>query len=685
MSCHADITLTNEDAAVAFDDIAAAAVEVGERLPRISMVAYSGGVYPKLPGYPHPVIVDLAGLDISNQRRPIRFNHGESSGGIGHTEHIAVENGALVASGVVSRDTYAARDAVKSSKRGFPWQASIGASPLEVEMLGRGQSATVNGRAVAGPLHVVRRSKLNEISLVDLGADDHTSAVIAASQHGGVEMSDLNCGATPEMPPVPAPAEAPAAPAAQPATGIQAAARPVGSLEQISARHRADIARQDAITGLADRYMGATGRVDEIKAAAAHAIETGMPFVEFENFCLHNYKQERVAVPSSHPIAATNAAMLECGLAMALGVSGCEKHYGERVANAADQKWGRGLTIGELLITAARANGEHVDHFGRGVAQIQASLKAALAGPDVRASVYSTINLPGILQGAVNRLLGQSFLSVEDAWRSISRIRPVNNFLGVTSYAMGGSGMAQDLGPGGELKHGNLSETTYTNRAKTRGEILMISMEDIVNDDLGAFSQMTQQLMRRAALKLNDVFWREFLRANSTFYTTGRGNYASGGGTALDMASLKAASTLFSKQTDPDGHPLGMRPAFLVVPPELEFTALELMNSTSVNTGGSATTAQVPNRNVLQGRYRVVTSAYLSDVNITGYSTTAWFLVANPNDCAVIETVFYQGRETPTIQSVEPGPGFLGIGLQEYHAYGVAQQEYRAAVKYAGA
>lgn len=66
--------------------------------------------------------MDLAGLNIPSQSRPIRFGH-DATAGLGHTDSIAVAEGKLVAAGVVSRDTAAAREIVASARNGFPWQA----------------------------------------------------------------------------------------------------------------------------------------------------------------------------------------------------------------------------------------------------------------------------------------------------------------------------------------------------------------------------------------------------------------------------------------------------------------------------------------------------------------------------------------------------------------------------------
>lgn len=148
------------------------------RLPRFSMVAYTGGPM-RVAGWRYPVVVDLAGLSIPSQSRPIRFGHDMQSG-VGHTDTIRIQDGQLVAAGVVSRDTAAAKEIVVSARNGFPWQASMGAGVEEFEFVKENQLVTVNGREFSGPVNVIRRATLGEISFVDLGADGRTSASVAA-------------------------------------------------------------------------------------------------------------------------------------------------------------------------------------------------------------------------------------------------------------------------------------------------------------------------------------------------------------------------------------------------------------------------------------------------------------------------------------------------------------------------
>jgi hypothetical protein len=147
-------------------------------MPRFRMVAYTGGVM-RISGFPHPVVVDLEGLAIDRQDIPVRLDHNPRQG-VGHTQRVVVDGGQVIAEGLISRDTSWARDVAKSGVNGFPWQASIGAAVVDAEFVPNGQHVTVNGRTFAGPLHVVRKAVLKEISFVDNGADSSTSARVAA-------------------------------------------------------------------------------------------------------------------------------------------------------------------------------------------------------------------------------------------------------------------------------------------------------------------------------------------------------------------------------------------------------------------------------------------------------------------------------------------------------------------------
>lgn len=162
--------------------IAAAAGDDGQPagLPKFEMTAYTGGPM-RLRGWIHPVVVDLKGVGGLDKPRPILKDHDQSKA-VGHSEagQIKVSDRDIKAEGVISGHGAHVDEVVNSSKNKFPWQASIGARVLKQQFVPEGEEAAVNGRVVQGPVHIARKTVLGEISFVALGADDNTSARIAA-------------------------------------------------------------------------------------------------------------------------------------------------------------------------------------------------------------------------------------------------------------------------------------------------------------------------------------------------------------------------------------------------------------------------------------------------------------------------------------------------------------------------
>lgn len=155
----------------------ASASEGGQRA--FSMLAYTG-VPMKLDGFHHKVIVDLSSMHAPRQSIPTLRQH-DPERIAGHTTSVEVSAQRIRIAGVLSGMEDHTRDLVHTSKGGFPWQASIGAMPSQMEFIPKGESAKVNGRNWDGPLFVARGAVLREVSLVPMGADGNTAAAIAAT------------------------------------------------------------------------------------------------------------------------------------------------------------------------------------------------------------------------------------------------------------------------------------------------------------------------------------------------------------------------------------------------------------------------------------------------------------------------------------------------------------------------
>jgi hypothetical protein len=220
-----------------------------------------------------------------------------------------------------------------------------------------------------------------------------------------------------------------------------------------------------------------------------------------------------------------------------------------------------------------------------------------------------------------------------------------------------------------------VSESSFTNPAKTYGKMFAVTRQDIINDDLGALTALPTRIGRGGALKLNDVFWTAFMN-NSTFFASGNNNYLSGATTAFGIDSLTSAEQKFFEQTDVDGKPLAVAPRILLVPPALNTLAAQAMKATEVRDPSN----KAPTANPHAGKFNVVMSAYLSNSAYSGYSAKKWYLLADPMDLSAIEVAFLNGVETPTVESADADFNVLGIQMRGYFDFGVAKQEPRAGV-----
>jgi hypothetical protein len=367
--------------------------------------------------------------------------------------------------------------------------------------------------------------------------------------------------------------------------------------------------------------------------------------------------------------------VLEAACLVSAKLANPEKSFDERTLDAANKRFRGGISLQELLLEAAWANG----YTGKNFRDSRSVLRFAFA-PDLQAG-FSSIDVGGILSTVANKFLLEGFYSVERTWRNICAVRNVSDFKTVTSYRLIGKDQYEKVAPGGELKHGTLGNETYQNKADTYGLMLSIDRRDLINDDLGAVTSVPRKLGRGSGLKINDVFWTVFMN-NAAFFSAANKNFLSGVDTALNIDGLNKAELAFQEQVDGDGKPISVLPIILLIPPALSAMAAQLFKATEIrdNSAGS----KYPVSNTHQGKFRAEVSRYLGNPQYPGNSSKAWYLFGDPNDLPVIEVAFLNGQESPTIETAEADFNVLGIQMRGYHDFGVALQDPRGGVKSKG-
>ncbi len=675
-------------------------------LPRFQMVAYTGGPM-RLAGWRYPVVVDLTGLSLPSQRRPIRLGH-DAALGVGHTDAIRIDSGKLIATGVISRDTAAAREVVASSRNGFPWQASIGSSVDEHEFIHEGHSVLVNGRSLPGPLNVVRRATLGEISFVDLGADGNTSALVTASIPSDTAFGDPPVKTTPTATATATDPQSATATPATPATPATTSAMSAAAMATQGSPHTEAISQTQTQTSEVPAHMQASAMVadDLVHRLRAAAVAETERITAVRTLCASKHplieakalsdgwdatrtelEVLRAARPHGPAIHVTDQGLtgevLEAACLLTAKHTDPLRVVSEKALTLADRRFRGGIGLQELFLEAAWANG----YSGRTFRDTRAVLEAAFARDRFGDGVVradggaSNIDIGGILSNLTNKFLLEGFNAVEKTWRNIAVVSPVTDFKATTRFRLIGKDQYEKVAPGGELKHGTLDEMKYQNQADTYGLLLGIDRRDLINDDLGAITTVPKKLGRGAGLKINDVFWVTFL-GHPTFFSALNENLLIGADGALTIDGLTKAETLFNEQLDPDGKPLGTMPSILLVPPSLSALGSQLFKSTELRdtTPGTKFPVSTPH----QGKFRVEVSRYLSNPHFPGSSRKAWYLLADPADLPVIEVVFLNGQESPTIESAQADFNTLGVVMRGYHDFGVGLQEPRAGLKVKG-
>lgn len=594
--------------------------------PTFELVAYTGRSI-RQSWSRNPLVVDLAGMDTSRQSIPILWGHDASIDSVlGQSASITSDGKELVVAGELIGEGETAQKVLALARKGMRFQASIGADTGRIENIAPGETVTVNGREFTGPISVVRGSALREVSIVLMGADASTSAAIAAEANDEGNMSDkLNDKPVEAV----AATEAPAIVAAESITktlGVEAKGH------DGAAEGGEDLGLK--VKALEDRLKLAEVRMS--RGPAIHAVEQ----------------------PAGEKV-------VEAALCLQAGLPVPEKHYDERTLEMA-HKAKRTTSLGEVLVRAAKANG-YTGSEKVSSGTLQPILQAA----------FATHSIANVLEAAVNKFLLSGFNAVEQVWPQISAVRSVGDFKSINMYRLNGSFKFSKVGNAGELKVAQGSDTKRSLAADTYGISTSLTRQDIINDDLNALSAIPSRIGRGAALSLNETIWGEFLDSNSTFYEKA----TAGAGNALSFASLSAATTAYRKLTDPDGNPLGITPRVLLVPPELELTAAQLMTQSMLiasSLGSTSSKVVEPSANVLAGRYRVVVSNYLT-------SASTWWLCADAADLQALDVVFLNGQQVPTIEQVQADFQLLGVQMRGYMDFGVAKAEAKSCYRMATA
>jgi len=301
------------------------------------------------------------------------------------------------------------------------------------------------------------------------------------------------------------------------------------------------------------------------------------------------------------------------------------------------------------------------------------------------AFTQSTSDFPLLLENVMHKTLQGAYALSPDTWRKFCAVGTVSDFRAHSRYRVGSIGSLDAKNELGEYKMKAIPDGEKASiTATTRGNLINISREAIINDDLGAFTGLAGQLGRAAARSIEELVYTT-LALNSgmgptlsdgitLFHASHNNLIASGSGSAPTVTGFDAMRVKLASQKDVSGNDyLDLLPAVWLGPIGLGGAARVVVNS-----------EYDPDTNSKLQRFNIAKNVVSQVVDTARLSGTAHYMFADANVAPVMEVAFLDGNETPYLE-LQNGFEVDGATWKVRLDFGVAGVDFRGAVLNAGA
>lgn len=361
----------------------------------------------------------------------------------------------------------------------------------------------------------------------------------------------------------------------------------------------------------------------------------------------------------------------------------------------------RGLSIVDMAREYSEAHG--VSTRGKSPKEILVDVM----GNNQRSVLNTSGSFSTLLENAMHRLLYISYEGQPTTWQEFCDVIPAKDLRSHPLYKKGVFGSLARVGDGGEVQ-----AATYPDGKKEViqpaefSRTFALTEKMLINDDLGAFSNIVSEMGSAAAFTVEDWVYYTLL-SNPTLLETGGALFngtattTSGGHNNLTTGANAPSETTYqvmiakmSKQVAPNGSGLGkgrvlnLMPTIALGPTEVSATLAKLYKD-QYKLGGTNNES-----NAYQGLARPVVNARLAlgvTVDVEGGvpltaagSTTAYYLLCSPGVLPTIAVAFLNGSQTPDFAEDRP-IDVLGRVYRVTHRFGVAAADFRGAQKHNGA
>jgi len=282
------------------------------------------------------------------------------------------------------------------------------------------------------------------------------------------------------------------------------------------------------------------------------------------------------------------------------------------------------------------------------------------------AEVMTTSDFPLLFADSLDRQLYGAYEATVPTWVNYARSSTVNDFRAVKRFATSGiRGLLTKVGEGTEHDRRAQTETPYTYAVDKYEAGFALTWEAMVNDDLGAFMRMPQDLADSVRDSEEEFVTRLFCDASgphATNYTSGNDNLLTGN-PVLTRDSLQTAITKLMKRKDDKGNPIVVKGIRLVVGTGNALNAQEIIDTTEYRTVDANGNVRIIKGNGVAANLGIDVNYWIDSVATTANADTSWWVFAAPSGPRpALEFGRLRGFEAPALYEKIPDMRRLGGG-----------------------
>ena len=293
------------------------------------------------------------------------------------------------------------------------------------------------------------------------------------------------------------------------------------------------------------------------------------------------------------------------------------------------------------------------------------------------AGMLSTSDFPLVLADVANKSLRMGYDLTPRTFLPWTRRVSANDFKTIRRIQLsGGLGLAA-VEQGGEYTYGRTHEGQETYALETFGRIVAITRQTLVNDDLDAFTRISQIYGAAAADLESDTVYNLLINnaamADGTDLFHADHNNVAGDAGAPNAARFGEGRLLMKRQTDlDDDRLLNIAPRYVIFPAAHETAMDQELTIIMATEVGNAVPAFV--RSLVP----------IAEPRLDDNSADIWYMAAEPNRIDTIEYAYLAGEEGVQI-STKAGWEVDGVEVKARLDFGAGVVDHRGLIRNAGA